>query len=47
LQASLRFGRIEYVFEMGLHEYLMRFLDRVHDLGERVSHDFLAAAVTS
>lgn len=47
LQASLRFGRIEDVFEMGLHEYLMRFLDRVHDLGERVSHDFLAAAVTS
>ncbi|MES1196485.1 MAG: alpha-E domain-containing protein [Steroidobacter sp.] len=47
LQASLRFGRIEDVFEMGLHEYLMRFLDRVHDLGERVSHDFLATAVTS
>ena len=52
LEASLHFGRIEAVFEMDLHEYLMRFLDRVHDLGERVSRDFLApeplgAALTS
>jgi len=44
LQASLHFGRIEDVFEMGLHEYLMRFLDRVYELGERVSQDFLATA---
>jgi len=47
LQASLHFGRIEDVFEIGLHEYLMSFLERVHDLGERLSHDFLAAEATS
>lgn len=41
LQASLHFGRIESVFEMGLHEYLVRFLGRVRDLSDRVSRDFL------
>jgi uncharacterized alpha-E superfamily protein len=45
LQASIHFGRIEDVFDAGLHEYLMHFLDRIHDLGARVSHDFLAPAV--
>jgi uncharacterized alpha-E superfamily protein len=44
LQASLHFGRIESVFEIGLHEYLVRFLGQVHDLGERVSRDFLVSA---
>lgn len=44
LQASLHFGRIEDVFKVGLHEYLMRFIDKVYDLGERVSEDFLIAA---
>ena len=44
LQASLHFGRIESVFEIGLHEYLVRFLGQVHDLGDRVSRDFLVSA---
>jgi uncharacterized alpha-E superfamily protein len=44
LQASLHFGRIESVFEIGLHEYLVRFLGQVHDLGERVARDFLVSA---
>jgi uncharacterized alpha-E superfamily protein len=44
LHASLHFGRIESVFEMGLHEYLVRFLGRVRDLGDRVSRDFLVSA---
>jgi uncharacterized alpha-E superfamily protein len=44
LEASLHFGRIENVFEMGLHEYLVRFLGRVRDLGDRVSRDFLVSS---
>jgi uncharacterized alpha-E superfamily protein len=44
MQASLRFGRIEDIFEMGLHEYLVEFLGRTRDLGERVSRDFLVSA---
>lgn len=44
LQASLHFGRIESVFEIGLHEYLVRFLGDVRDLGDRVSRDFLVSA---
>jgi uncharacterized alpha-E superfamily protein len=44
LQASLRFGRIDEIFEMGLHEYLVKFLGRTRDLGERVARDFLVSA---
>lgn len=44
LQASLLFGRIDEIFEMGLHEYLVQFLGRTRDLGERVSRDFLVSA---
>lgn len=44
LQASLRFGRITEIFELGLHEYLVQFLGRTRDLGERVSRDFLVSS---
>ncbi len=44
LQASLNFGRIDDIFAMGLHEYLMQFVGRTRDLGERVAHDFLVSA---
>jgi uncharacterized alpha-E superfamily protein len=44
LQASLHFGRIDEIFELGLHEYLVQFLGRTRDLGERVSRDFLVSA---
>jgi uncharacterized alpha-E superfamily protein len=44
LQASLHFGRIEDIFDIGLHEYLTRFLGRTRDLGERVSRDFLVSS---
>jgi uncharacterized alpha-E superfamily protein len=44
MQAALHFGRIEDIFEMGLHEYLVEFLGRTRDLGERVSRDFLVSA---
>lgn len=44
LRASLHFGRIEDIFELGLHEYLMQFMGRTRDLGERVSRDFLVSS---
>ncbi len=44
LHASLRFGQIDDVFELGLHEYLVEFLRRVRDVGERVARDFLVSA---
>lgn len=44
LDAELHFGRIDDVFKTGLHEYLMSFIDQVHELGERVSKDFLIPA---
>jgi uncharacterized alpha-E superfamily protein len=44
LQAALHFGRIDSVFEIGLHEYLVRFLGQLRDLGERVARDFLVSA---
>jgi uncharacterized alpha-E superfamily protein len=44
LQASLHFGRIDDIFAMGLHEYLVQFLGRTRDLGERVSRDFLVSS---
>ena len=44
LDAELNFGRIEDIFEAGLHEYLMSCIERVYDLGEGVSKDFLVAA---
>lgn len=44
LRASLHFGRIEDIFELGLHEYLVQFMGRTRDLGERVSRDFLVSS---
>jgi uncharacterized alpha-E superfamily protein len=43
IQASLHFGRIDDIFHLGLHEYLLQFLGRIRDLGERVAQDFLVA----
>ena len=41
LHAELRFARIESVLARGLHEVLGDFLDRIRDLGSRISIDFL------
>lgn len=41
LRAELRYGRIEDILQQGLHGYLTRFLERVNDLGSRISEDFL------
>jgi uncharacterized alpha-E superfamily protein len=41
LRADLQFGRIDEILATGLHAYLSQFLDRVNDLGVRISRDFL------
>ena len=41
LRAELKYGRIEDIEASGLHAYLTRFLERINDLGSRISQDFL------
>ena len=41
LRAQLQYGRIEDILARGLHPYLTEFLERINDLGKRVSEDFL------
>lgn len=41
LRADLQFARIDEILATGLHAYLTQFLDRVNDLGLRISQDFL------
>lgn len=41
LCAELQYGRVEDILESGLHQYLDRFLNRINDLGNRISQDFL------
>jgi uncharacterized alpha-E superfamily protein len=41
LRAELQYGRIDEILATGLHAYLTQFLDRVNELGARVSQDFL------
>jgi uncharacterized alpha-E superfamily protein len=44
LHAELKFAHIEDILEQGLHTYLTSFLERVYQLGNRVSRDFLVPA---
>jgi uncharacterized alpha-E superfamily protein len=41
LQADLQYGRIDVILQQGLHGYLTTFLQRVNDLADRISRDFL------
>ena len=41
LRAELRYGRIQDILARGLHPYLTEFLERINDLGRRISEDFL------
>ncbi|MGE5651309.1 alpha-E domain-containing protein [Noviherbaspirillum sp. UKPF54] len=41
LLAELRFGSIEEILAGGLHGFLTQFLERMFELGNRVSRDFL------
>jgi uncharacterized alpha-E superfamily protein len=42
LYAQLRYGRIEDIFQNGLHEFLTDVIDRTIALGEQVSKQYLA-----
>jgi len=46
LHAELRFDRIEDILREGLHDYLTKFLERMFELGNRVSSDFLVPLAT-
>jgi uncharacterized alpha-E superfamily protein len=41
LHSSLHYGRIEDIFDQGLHAFLHDFLGRAADLSERIANDFL------
>jgi uncharacterized alpha-E superfamily protein len=41
LRAELRYGGIEDILTRGIHVFLTSFLERVNDLGGRISQDFL------
>jgi uncharacterized alpha-E superfamily protein len=41
LLADLQYGRIDEILATGLHAFLTQFLDRVNELGVRISRDFL------
>ena len=43
LQAELQYARFDEIEAMGLHAFLTQFLDRINDLGGRISRDFLMA----
>src|SRR5574343_75237 len=41
LHARLHYGRIGDILEQGLHEWLEDFMDRIYELGNGISRDFL------
>ena len=45
IHASLRFGRIDEVFEKGLHEFLEDFVLRNNRLGQQIQQDFMMSEV--
>jgi uncharacterized alpha-E superfamily protein len=45
LNADLQYGRISEILATGLHAYLTNFLERVSDLGDGISRDFLVPAI--
>jgi uncharacterized alpha-E superfamily protein len=44
LLADLQYARIDEILATGLHAYLTQFLDRVNELGQGISQDFLVSA---
>ena len=40
-KADLQYARIDEILATGLHAFLTQFLDRVNELGMRISRDFL------
>jgi uncharacterized alpha-E superfamily protein len=46
LRAELQFGRVEDLLAQGTHAFLTGFLERVNDIGQRISQDFLVPPET-
>ena len=44
LRSDLKYARIDEILATGLHAFLTQFLDRVNELGGRISRDFLVPA---
>jgi uncharacterized alpha-E superfamily protein len=44
LHAQFHYGRVEKIMEVGLHEYLMEFLDKLHLLHAELNSHFLVPA---
>ena len=44
LLADLQYARVDEILATGLHAYLTQFLDRVNEIGGRISQDFLVPA---
>jgi uncharacterized alpha-E superfamily protein len=40
LWSELHFGRIDVIFNRGLHEYLTEFLERTAALGEEINRSY-------
>ncbi len=47
LHAQLHYGRTSLIFNAGLHEYLMEFLDKLLALADEINRDFLAPVYPS
>ncbi|HEY0847823.1 MAG TPA: alpha-E domain-containing protein [Noviherbaspirillum sp.] len=45
LHAELMFSSIDEILSAGLHDYLTQFLERIYELGNRISRDFLVPLV--
>ena len=41
LLADVQYSRIDEILDTGLHAYLTQFLDRVNQLGEVITRDYL------
>ncbi|MDX1736743.1 MAG: alpha-E domain-containing protein, partial [Alphaproteobacteria bacterium] len=40
MNSELDYGNVDEIFEVGLHEYLTKFIGRLALLGEKISNDF-------
>jgi len=41
MRARLKFGRVDDIFQSGLHEFLTDYVDRTVDLGNEISRFYL------
>jgi uncharacterized alpha-E superfamily protein len=46
IHAQLHYGRTEQIFKLGLHEYLMQFLDKIEALNTEINRHYLTPDYT-